>query len=138
MSYNYLAALSKTPVEVISPKYIDYHPTNSVYTTFPAMMNDDRSVPETARVSTASRAQYINNQNITTNWEYRAALTKNGADIIATDFRNACTKAGYISNHELVAANEQTRIIAAPTDLKQLYLSRQTLDSQRSVSSFTI
>lgn len=137
MSYNYLAALSNTRVEVISPKYIDYSPSNSVYTTFPAMMNDDRSVPATARVSTASRAQYINNQNISTNWEYRAALTKNGADIIATDFRNACVKAGYISTPELVAANEQTRIVAAPTDLKQLYLSRQALDAQRSVASFS-
>jgi hypothetical protein len=134
MSFDYISPR----VEVVAPKYVDYTPANSVYTSFPAMMTDDRSVPSTARVSTAARAQYITNQNIATNWEYRAALTKNGADIISADFRNACLRAGYVSTTELIADNEHTRIVAAPTDLKQLYLSRQALDSRRSVASFSV
>jgi hypothetical protein len=123
-------------VEVVAPRYVDYTAMNSVYSFVPAMMADDRSLPSTARASSAERAQFISGQNrkITTNWEYRAELTLRGAEILDADFRNACAQAGYVSQPE----TDNTQRLAPTTDLKQLYMSRQELDAQRSVQSFSI
>jgi hypothetical protein len=129
--------MSATP-SVVVPRYLDYASANSVYDTFPALMADGRPIPGCGDCSRADRAAVIADSGVASNWEYRRRMMADGVALARRNFEVACAQAGYVT--PAAAAGPARYLdsgrIAAPTDLKEIYMSRQELAAQKATPSF--
>lgn len=141
-------AFSKSPEdftyssEPTIPKSILGYGTNTQYNNFPPKMTDGRSLMSSWQPESAANDQIIKSNGITSNWEYRKYLTNNGYNIMESNFTDACNDTGYASRPESIKTPMENQIFDSihdnkhpfgyhDSDLKQLYLSREQLQSRK-------
>lgn len=121
---------------------------NNVYPGFPPRMSDGRSIIASYQPEAVLNSSLIASQGIKTNWEYRKYLTENSQQILQQNFRAACNDVGYFerfhpegSSNSKMGANTPYRFSSyldnsnpqsyANSDLKDMYLSREQLNSRK-------
>jgi len=125
--------------------------TNNKYPEFPPLMSDGRSITATWQPESIINDDLIQSNLIKSNWQYRRYLTNNAKDIMAYNFRESSNDVGYYKRPidlPNMQSNLVTNINSAPynfksvhdnakpwgyqtSDLKELYLSREQLDSRK-------
>jgi len=133
------------------PKSTQGYRTNNLYTDFPPLMSDGRSVLASWQPEAETNQRIITQNNIQTNWEYRQYLTSNALDIMRRNFVESATDVGYYdrtmsepSEFQPVQATAVRRpflysTILEPSqhlgnvssDLKESYLSREQLQAEQ-------
>lgn len=121
--------------------------TNNRYKTFPPLMKDGRSI-----ISTWQPESYINNglikmNNIQSNWQYRRFIQSNANDIIKNNQIEACNDTGYYmrdvnpptysGSPKLYNSLYEVSSTEKDSDLKELYLSRERLESRKMAPEIT-
>jgi hypothetical protein len=93
---------------------------NNIHFDYPAMMADGRTYSNW--LPTASINENIRKrEGINTNWDYRNYLQSNANSIMDMDRRMACEQTGCTPINNAITKLDD------PSDLKQIYLSRQQL-----------
>lgn len=125
------------------PESILGYGTNPHHSKFPPRMTDGRSIISSWHPESTMNDEIIKSNGITSNWEYRKYLTNNGYNIMTSNFKDACNDTGYTyqSNFSTSRPTESKSFIDVndtnqpfgyhDSDLKQLYLSREQLDSRK-------
>lgn len=125
--------------------------TNNQYTNFPAKMTDGRSVVSSWQPGAVVNEVLIKQNNIRSNWEYRKYLMNNSETIRDTLFKDALNDVGYSVRHETPDMNNNhstpkfytsfnepiSHRHAEKSDLKDIYINREQLESRRVVPSLT-
>lgn len=126
--------------------------TNNKYPEFPPLMSDSRSLIASWQPETVINHNLIVDSGIKTNWGYRKYLTENASDIMQYNMIEACNDVGYYKRHVEAPAeqvnNETSHYMYKSTmdnavssvgtsDLKQLYISREQLNSRKISPSIT-
>ena len=120
--------------------------SNNRFKTFPPMMNDGRSI-----VSSWEPESYINNglikmNNIQSNWQYRHFIQKNADYIVKHNLTEACNDTGYFMREvnppptgppKLYHSLYEISPMENESDLKELYLSRERLESRKVAPEMT-
>ena len=82
--------------------------------------------------------QILRNNGIKSNWEYRRYLTQNAEQIMRDNFSSAANDIGYYDNNDFSSSangsGSYSAQFSAPdieNDLKQMYMSREELQSKR-------
>uniref|UniRef100_A0A6C0JKG7 Uncharacterized protein n=1 Tax=viral metagenome TaxID=1070528 RepID=A0A6C0JKG7_9ZZZZ len=125
--------------------------TNNKYPEFPPLMSDGRSVTATWQPESTINDDLIQSNNIRSNWQYRKYLTQNAKDIMSYNFRESSNDVGYYKRPidlPNMQSNNVSNMNGTPylfksvldnskpfgyqsTNLKELYLSREQLDSRK-------
>jgi len=114
---------------------------NNQYNNFPPLMSDGRGM-RSWQPEAVINNNVIKENNIKTNWEYRNYLTNNGKEILQINTRESYNDIGY-NNHKygnvtnynnytspyLYTSITDTNPNIQTSDLKQIYLSREQLNS---------
>lgn len=128
--------------------------TNNVYPDFPANMQDGRSLIASHQPEAVLNENLIKQSGIQTNWQYRNYLTSHSQEIAQDNFREACNDTGYFErflpdqrgNNHLIqsspiqyASYDDNRSVEnqPKSDLKDLYLSREQLESRKTAPVIT-
>ena len=120
--------------------------TNNRFKSFPPLMNDGRSI-----ISTWEPESYINNglikmNSIQSNWQYRRFIQKNADYIIKTNQTEVCNDTGYYLREvnpppsgppKLYNSLYEISPTETESDLKELYLSRERLESRKIAPEIT-
>lgn len=132
--------------ETIPASALGYQ-TNNRFKSFPPLMNDGRSILSTWEPESSINNELTKMNNIQSNWQYRRFIQKNADNIIQHNLKETCNDTGYymrdvnppIYNGPPKLYNSLYEI--SPTekdsDLKQLYLSRERLDSRKVAPEIT-
>ncbi len=113
--------------------------TNNKYNSMPPLMNDGRSITATFQQCSVANADIIKQNNIKSNWQYRQYLTNNGLDVMKYNFTESSNDMGYYKRYtESINAPKQVKFdtpspLLFKSDLKDVYLSREQLNSIKSV-----
>ena len=125
---------------------------NNVYPGFPPMMEDGRSLIASYQPEADLNANLLKSQNIKSNWQYRQYLTNNSESIIKDNFRESCNDVGYfqrLHQTDIIKSKPTTPYkyssyldnnnasASANSDLKDMYLSREQLNSRKISPSIT-
>ena len=129
--------------------------TNPIYKGFPPMMSDGRALIASYQPESVLNNKMIHENNITTNWQYRNYLTKNANEIRDLNMRETCNDSGYYkryadmpsSDNSFAAStvsqnttpylytsyndNTQVNAVNKTSNLKEMYLSREQLNSRK-------
>jgi hypothetical protein len=92
---------------------------NNIHSDSPAMMADGRTYSNWQPCAVINE-NLRKRENILTNWDYRNYLQSNANSIMSLDRRKACEQSGC-------TPLQSKLYITPPTDLHQIYLSRQQL-----------
>jgi hypothetical protein len=128
--------------------------TNTKYPIFPPLMSDGRALTAAYQPEAVINKQLIEESGMTTNWQYRKYLTTNAREIMTVDFTEACNdcgyykrvreptnedEKGYLTNPRLYSSytSNEPAFGVVDTDLKQLYLSREQLNSRKVSAAIT-
>jgi len=128
--------------------------TNNVFPEFPPLMSDGRSIIATFQSETDTNAITIKSNGIKSNWQYRNYLVDNGASIMRENFKEACNDVGYFERFSPATTDGKEKIKSQPyayssytdgakpqgyanSDLKDLYLSREQLNSRKIAPTLT-
>uniref|UniRef100_A0A6C0I432 Uncharacterized protein n=1 Tax=viral metagenome TaxID=1070528 RepID=A0A6C0I432_9ZZZZ len=125
--------------------------TNNKYPDFPPLMSDGRSVTSSWQPEAVINASIIQANGIKTNWEYRQFLTNNAVEIMKYNFLESSTDVGYYKR-PIDLPSIRSNIVSGPntvpyqfksysdkaqpfsystSDLKEMYLSREELNSRK-------
>lgn len=129
----------------------DGYQMNNQYEHFPPLMNDGRSVLASWQPGTMNNENIIEQNSIKSNWQYRSYLMNNSETIRAQLFRDALNDIGYSARHEAPDTGSLFQIPkiyssinepvshreASVSDLQNIYLSREQLQSKQVVPSLT-
>lgn len=145
----YESVQSAYPVikETVPPSALGYH-TNNKYKEFPPLMNDGRSINASWQPNAAANANLMQQNNITSNWQYRQYLQKNALDIMQHNLNVSSPDAGHYANLSNIQSNmvdssmsgparyssvlDATPVLGGSTsDLKEAYLTREQLDARK-------
>jgi len=121
-----------------SPSQLGYH-TNNVYDNFPPLMSDGRAVVASYQPEALTNNYLVNQLGIKSNWEYRKYLTENAMDIMKYNCMNMSNDVGFTRRYtnDPVTNTPTTGPALIPpvgyetSDLKNLYLSAEELDSKK-------
>jgi len=123
--------------------------SNNIYPGFPPLMTDGRSIVASYQPEAVLNNSLIKSQGIKSNWEYRKYLTHNSQSIMQQNFREACNDVGYFERFMTQGSNNAEKMgknapymyssyldSSTPqgysnSDLKDLYLSREQLNSRK-------
>jgi len=119
--------------------------TNTKYPIFPPLMSDGRALTAAYQPEAVINKQLIEESGMTTNWQYRKYLTTYAKEIMTVDFTESCNDCGYYKRvREPTNEQQNTRphlyssytsnepaFGVVDTDLKQLYLTREQLNSRK-------
>jgi hypothetical protein len=116
--------------------------TNNSYEGFPPLMNDGRPITASYQPEAVLNNKIIEENGIQSNWQYRQYLTKNATQIMKQDFREASNDVGYVQRFTDLKSDSMPYLYKSyddntqplgyqNSDLKELYLSREQLDSRR-------
>lgn len=125
--------------------------SNNQYKNFPAIMNDGRSVLSSWQPGAVVNEILLQQNGIQSNWQYRRHLMNNSNSIRENLLKDALNDVGYSVRNENPKMNPiyQTPQLyssfnepvshrnAESSDLKDIYLNRQQLESRRIVPSMT-
>lgn len=113
--------------EDLPPSSYGYH-TNNVYQGFPPLMADARSVVASWQPESYTNDKIIRENGIQSNWQYRQYLTQNAVSIMKQNYAESANDIGYNDSN---AGTMNYRSAPPSSDLKDLYMSRETLQSRR-------
>lgn len=128
--------------ETLPKSYLGYD-TNTQFPAFPPKMSDGRSLISSWQPESIINDNLIKQNNIESNWMYRKYLTENAKKIMEYNFRESCNDTGYIippyddksdknSPHMFKSFNDQSKPNGyQDSDLKQMYLTREQLNSKK-------
>lgn len=130
--------------EDLPPSSYGYH-TNNVFQGFPPLMSDARCLIASWQPESFTNDKLIRDNGIQSNWQYRQYLTNNAVSLMKQNFAESANDIGYIHNTEpsisqqsygapvsFSGYTDSRRPLNMPdSDLKQLYLSREELNSRR-------
>lgn len=117
---------------LIIPKSSLGYGTNNQYPEIPPFMSDGRSAFASWQPEAIINKEIIKDNNLQTNWEYRQFMMKNGLQIMQYNNKEACNDVGYYRRYvPEIKENKPINIENQSTDLKQMYFSREQLQSQR-------
>jgi hypothetical protein len=136
------------------PKSSLGYSSNNLYPGFPPLMSDARSVTAAWQHESVLNNDLLKSSGVTTNWEYRKYLTNNAQSIMEKNFRDASNDTGYVKRFANPITEQDTALFGTPTlytsifdnkninssqdnDLKNLYLTREQLESRRVSPSIT-
>jgi hypothetical protein len=149
MFYSQLdAAYPSTAQE--TPKSKLGYSTNNVYDGYPPLMNDGRSIVASFQPEAVLNNQIIKENGIKTNWQYRKFLTENANYLMKENYRESSNDFGYMKRYNTEQSATSPYLLDAKSsslekqlgyqtsDLKELYLSREKLDSQRVAPAFAV
>ena len=148
--YEYIRAAYPVIKETVPQSARGYN-SNNKYPGMPPLMNDGRSITTSAQSNSSTNADIIRQNNIQSNWQYRKYLQSNAVEVMKSNFRSASNDAGYHVRHVDVIDNQSNQFSSksvspalyssvvdtkqvigqSNSDLKQLYMSRDILDSRR-------
>ena len=120
--------------------------SNNINFNFPPLMDDSRLFSDYYS-SVFNDKVLKENNNIKTNSDYRKYLQVNADAIIKNNQQNSCgespyyTQTDFKNNHKTPYIFDSTLSVnnlTETSDLKDLYLSRQRLDSQKHVTKYVI
>lgn len=95
---------------------------NNLHFNFPANMEDGR-VYSNWQPTAVINEDIRRKENIKSNWDYRSYLQQNASHIISYNHTEACAQSGCPTTYSKLKINTDS-------DLKNTYLSRQTLHKQ--------
>ena len=118
-----------------------YNGSNNQYNNYPPFMNDGRNFTD-LRPEAMINENIREKQHITTNWNYRKYLQENSNKLIEANQLMACDECsacpfyntGTITNIPFLFNGGQEKPVGYETsDLKEIYLSKETMESRMSV-----
>lgn len=115
---------------------------NNIYDGYPPLMSDGRTITASYQPEAVMNEKIIKDNGIESNWQYRKYLTENGNEIMKQNFREASNDVGYVKRFNDFSFDTIPYLYksyddnAKPfgyqnSDLKELYLSREQLDSHK-------
>ena len=130
------------------PKSSLGYKTNNQYQVFPPKMSDGRAIIASYQPEAVLNNQILKESGIKTNWEYRNYLTQNAKAIMTRDFQESSNDCGYYVRYGEPQATSGAMNGSSPylyssytdntpvmgvynSDLKQLYLTREQLNSRK-------
>ena len=127
--------------ETIPESSLGYH-ANNQYDNFPPLMSDGRALIASWQPEAVANKQLINENGITSNWQYRRYLTQNATSLMKSNFRESANDVGYIKiddKHESSGGpfsfksflDDSKSVDYKTSDLKNLYLSREQLNARK-------
>ena len=128
--------------ETVPESSLGYH-ANNQYDNFPPLMSDGRALVASWQPEALANKQLIEENGIASNWQYRRYLTENAKSIMKTNFRESANDVGYIKLDEKPESSsggpfsfksflDDSKPVGYKTsDLKNLYLSREQLNSRK-------
>jgi hypothetical protein len=129
--------------ETIPKSSLGYN-TNNKYPEFPPLMMDGRAITASYQPESIINESIIHDNNIKSNWEYRKFLTANAKNLMEYNFRESCNDAGYYKRYDDIvnksgnvpyyyqSNNDNSKPFGySSSDLKDLYLSREQLNSRK-------
>lgn len=137
--------------ETIPRSHLGYS-TNNLYEGFPPLMSDGRSITASYQPTSVVNASFRQQNHIQSNWEYRQFLQKNGQVLLKQNFLEASNDCGYFQRnvnvnmprppnrpyvHKDLAENPEDIPFYKKSDLKELYLTREQLDSMKTAPVLT-
>ena len=120
--------------------------SNNRYDGFPPLMNDGRSIMAAHRSEALLHNSILKKIGTVSNAEYRAYMIKNGKQLLEEEFLNASNDVGYterfVDHLEGIQSPKIYNTIMdkprlPPSDLKQIYLSREQLASRKMAPSLS-
>jgi hypothetical protein len=137
----------KNNIDCLPPSKLGYN-TNNRHKSFPPIMSDGRSLISSWQPESFINDSIIKHNNIKSNWEYRRYLQANANTILKYNFEDVCNDTGYVvyKTHTLKHSGpvmyssfyDKTK---PPndndSDLKELYLSRERLESRKIAPEMT-
>lgn len=134
------------PSQHVSTKPLGYG-ANTRFPSFPPLMKDGRSIVSSWQPEAVLNDRIIRENNIRSNWEYRRFLTKNANQLIESNAQEAANDTGFTiltseylagTPHKYSSLEDNKPILGVEqSDLKQLYLSREQLDSRKIAPAIT-
>jgi hypothetical protein len=136
--------------ETVPQSALGYH-SNNKYDNFPPLMSDGRSITNTWQPESTINADLLKSTGIKSNWHYRNFLVHHAKDIMEYNFREASNDVGYYKR-PIEVADIHTNVVSGSTgspylyksvtdnsrpkgfvnsDLKDIYLSREQLESRK-------
>jgi hypothetical protein len=123
--------------------------TNPLQDNFPPMMSDGRSLTAAYQPEAVLNTKLIQENNIKSNWEYRKYLTNNSQEIINQNTQDAFNDVGYYKRFADLSDAKQPIVYSSfndnasqmdrsDSDLKNMYLSREQLNSRKFIPSFSM
>ena len=136
--------------ETVPQSALGYH-SNNKYDNFPPLMSDGRSITNTWQPESTINADLLKSTGIQSNWQYRNFLIHHAKDIMEYNFRESANDVGYykrpvdvadIQSNQAFGMNATPHLYTSATDksrpkgfvtsdLKDIYLSREQLDSRK-------
>jgi hypothetical protein len=131
-----------TVKETLPQSALGYH-SNNKYDGFPPLMSDGRVITASYQPEAVLNDHLLKEIGVETNWQYRQYLMKNGKEIDKYNRIQYATDAGYFKRY----GDEPTPVHKTPyvyksaegsqkpagyttSDLKEIYLSREQLQSR--------
>lgn len=129
--------------ETLPQSKLGYH-SNNKYDGFPPLMMDGRTITASWQPEAILNEHLLKEIGVKTNWQYRQYMTKNAKDIMKYNCVQSSTDSGYLKRYtDLENSSYSTPYVSssflntnenAPgyqkSDLKDLYLSREQLESR--------
>lgn len=129
---------------------LGYH-TNNKYDNFPPLMSDGRALVGSWQPESAENERILKENGIKSNWQYRKYLTRNAVDIMNTNYSESANDVGYIKRefdtntdvknttpYLYKSVLDNTKPLGYQTsDLKEMYLSREKLESRKVAPAVT-
>jgi hypothetical protein len=152
MFYSQLDTAYPSTAQEIPKSKLGYS-TNNVYDGYPPLMNDGRSIVASFQPEAVLNNQIIKENGIKTNWQYRKFLTENANHLMKENYRESSNDFGYMKRYNTEPSTTSPFLLNTATtansslekqlgyqtsDLKELYLSREKLDSQRVAPAFAV
>jgi len=132
---------------VLPPSSLGYA-SNNVYAGFPPRMSDGRALIASYQPEAVTNNQLLVQTGIHTNWQYRKYLTDNALDIIEYNRVESFNDVGYVARYQKSEIKDppyryknyldKTNRLANPSNLKDIYLTREELNAQRMTPRFVV
>ena len=131
----------------ILPRSTLGYATNNIYQSMPPRMDDSRSLVASYQPEAILNENLLNKSGVKSNWEYRKYLTEHSQQIAKDNFREAANDVGYYERFTPNERGYQSKTHSTPltginykdsstilnenSDLKDLYLTRESLEKKR-------
>lgn len=132
------------PPLVDKPSSIYGYQTHNLYKDLPPMMSDGRVIVASWQPEAVKNNEIIKMANVNTNWQYRNYLTHNAESIMRQNFAETMNDIGYVSRYTQAPETpyhspyayksylDKSNVPGYETsDLKELYFSREELNSRK-------
>lgn len=128
--------------DAVPPSSLGYH-SNNKYDGFPPLMSDGRTITASYQPEAVLNNHLVKEIGVESNWQYRQYLMKNSKEIIQYNRLQCANDSGYFKRY----GDEESTTYSTPimistdspkkndsdlkqSDLKQVYLSREQLQSR--------